>query len=94
MRHYFPALVWTALIHLFASDLLSSSHTGGLVQMLARLILGHPLADLPLELTQFTLRKLAHLTAYGILGWLWFRAMRGEQRGWALRWSPWRARMS
>jgi len=57
------------------------------LQSLAQAILGHPLSDLTYELTQLAIRKLAHLTEYGILGALWFRAARRDERGWTLRWS-------
>ena len=39
------------------------------------------------ETIHFTLRKLAHVTAYGILGYLNFRAMRGPRSGFARSWS-------
>jgi VanZ family protein len=33
------------------------------------------------------MRKAAHLTEYGILSGLTFRAFRGERRSWSLRWA-------
>jgi VanZ family protein len=35
----------------------------------------------------FTVRKLGHLTEYGVFGVLAFRAFRGERRGWSMRWA-------
>jgi VanZ family protein len=87
MTRYAAALLWTALIFVFSSDAFSAPHTGSILQSIATAILGHPLSDLTYEMTQFVIRKLAHLTAYAILAVLWFRAVRGEERGWAVRWS-------
>jgi len=87
MIRYLAAILWTVLIFVASSDAFSAPHTGSILQSIAVAILGHPLSDLTYEMTQFVIRKLAHLTAYGILGWLWFRAVRGEGRGWAVRWS-------
>ena len=87
MTRYAAAILWTACIFAASSDASSASHTGGVLQSIAITILGHPLSDLTFELTQLAVRKLAHLTEYGLLGWLWFRAMRGDERGWTLRWS-------
>jgi VanZ family protein len=39
------------------------------------------------EPAHFLLRKTAHVIAYGLLGALDFRAVRGSRIGWALRWS-------
>lgn len=87
MLRYLAALLWTTLIFVFSSDAFSAPHTGSILQAIAKAILGHPLSDLTYEMTQFVIRKLTHLTAYGILALLWFRAVRGEGRGWVMRWS-------
>jgi VanZ family protein len=87
MIRYAAALLWTALIFVFSSDTFSAPHTGSILQSIATAIFGHPLSELQYEMTQFVVRKLAHLTAYAILATLWFRALRGEARGWAMRWS-------
>jgi VanZ family protein len=87
VRYKLPALLWTAVIFLASTDAFSAPHTGSILQSIAAAILGHPLPELTYELTQFVIRKLAHLTEYAILAALWFRALRGEERGWTLRWS-------
>ncbi len=83
-RSYALAVLWTACVLLASSDAFSAQHTGGGLQWLVRSLTGHTLSDLALEVTQFIIRKLAHLTEYGILGFLWSRALRGEER-WTLR---------
>ena len=45
-----------------------------------------PLSPL-FEPVHFVIRKTIHLTAYGLLGYLDFRAVRGPRRGWMVRWS-------
>ncbi len=53
-------------------------------QLLA--ILVDPLSP-AFEPLHFVIRKTGHVVAYGLLGWLDFRAVRGPRRGWTLAWS-------
>jgi VanZ family protein len=78
-----PALLWTLLILATSNDVFSGAHTGSVIATL----FAHRLAPETLALLNHIFRKAAHLTGYGILGALWFRALRGERRGWALRWA-------
>ena len=39
------------------------------------------------EPLHFVIRKTGHVVAYGLFGWLDFRAVRGPRRGWTLAWS-------
>lgn len=39
------------------------------------------------ETIHFAVRKASHIIEYGILGWLLFRAIRGERKGWSWRWA-------
>ena len=39
------------------------------------------------DFLHFTIRKLAHLSEYGILALLWFRAWRGTSLGWGMVWA-------
>jgi len=84
---YAAAILWTLVIFAASSDAFSATNTGSVLQTIATALLGHPLSDSTYELIQYITRKLAHLTEYGILAWLWFRALRGERREWTLRWS-------
>src|SRR5206468_6531531 len=47
----------------------------------------HHLSAQTVDLLNVVFRKCAHLTGYGILGALWFRALRGERGGWSWRWA-------
>ena len=46
-----------------------------------------PAASSAFDATHFAMRKSLHVLGYGLLGYLNFRAVRGEKRGWTLRWS-------
>jgi VanZ family protein len=78
-----PAFLWTLLILATSTDVFSGAHTGSVIAT----FFAHRLAPETLALLNYLFRKAAHLTGYGILGALWFRALRGERRGWTLRWA-------
>jgi VanZ family protein len=80
--YWLPALVWTAVVLLASNDAFSAEHTGSVLQV----FLGW-MPPASFDFTHFIIRKLAHLTEYGILGFLWFRAWRGTQAGWSIAWA-------
>jgi VanZ family protein len=84
--YWLPTLVWAAVILAASSDVFSSSHTGGWIERFTSW-LGPSLAPATLDLMNRVLRKAGHVTAYGILSALSFRALRGEGPGWSLRWA-------
>jgi VanZ family protein len=75
------------MILLASSDLFSSSHTGAFLETLLTSLLGHPLLPETFDTLNFIVRKSAHLTEYGILGALLFRAIRSGRTGWEWRWA-------
>ena len=87
MRYWIPPILWTAVILLASSDLFSAAHTGSILESVIITIFGHPFSREAFDLLHFLIRKAAHLTEYGILSALLFRAVRGERRGWVLRWA-------
>lgn len=90
MRHFLtywlPPLLWSAMILAASNDVLSSAHTGGMLEHFLA-ALGRSLAQPLLELVNIVLRKIGHVTAYGILGGLSFRAVRGTRSGWNSSWA-------
>jgi VanZ family protein len=80
--YWLPALLWTAAVLLASSDPFSAAHTGSILAV----FLGW-MPPASFDLTHFLVRKLAHLTEYGILALLWFRAWRGTQLGWSAPWA-------
>lgn len=87
VRYWIPPLLWTAVILLASSDLFSATHTGSVLEIVITAILGHPLSRETFDLLHFLIRKAAHLTEYGILSALLFRAIRRERSGWMSRWA-------
>lgn len=68
LKRWLPVALWAAVILTTSNDSFSSSHTAGWLAAL----FGHALP----ELVNHTLRKLAHVIGYGILGVLAWRADR------------------
>ena len=86
LLYWLPALLWTALVFTASSDAFSEKHTGSILQYVLPRIFG-PIKPERFELIHFLTRKAAHLTEYGILALMWFRAWRGRFAGWQLRWA-------
>ncbi len=76
-RWWLPVALWMGLIFLASTNLFSFESTG---QFLRPLLLWlFPGLDEPtLQWLQFAIRKLAHMTEYGILAALVYRAIRGS----------------
>lgn len=70
-----------------SSDLFSAEHTGGILEPLLTWLLGSTRAEEWFGEVHYVVRKLAHLTEYGILAALAFRAFRCDRNGWTLRWT-------
>jgi VanZ family protein len=86
LKRFTPVFAWAALISIASTDSLSDAHTLKIAFPLFRFLL--PNASLQtLEWLQFVIRKCAHIAEYFIFGLLLFRALRGEHRGWTLRWA-------
>ena len=79
--------MWAAIILAASSELFGAGHTGSWLQQFVTWISGSPLSDTTAEVANFVLRKLGHLTAYGLFGALMFRAIRGGRAGWAAGWA-------
>jgi VanZ like protein len=81
-----PAILWTALVLTASTDAFSGVQTGRFLQAILGALLGH-LPQGVLIAAHLGIRKLAHLTEYGILAWLLYRARGYTQRVWDLRWA-------
>jgi VanZ family protein len=78
-RNWAPAVAWAALILYLSGQGGSSQNTGSWLAWL--------LGDVELETLfyiNYSLRKLAHVIGYGILGFLNFRALQWRLPGWAI----------
>jgi VanZ family protein len=87
LNYWLPPIVWAAVILLASTDGFSGSNTAVALQRIAVRFLGHPLAPATAEMLNFLIRKTAHVSDYGILSALTFRAFRGERPAWNARWA-------
>lgn len=83
IRYWLPVIAWSATILLTSSDLFSAHHSGTLFAA----IFGRFLDASQIDTLNIVVRKILHLTGYAILGALGFRAARGDQQKFALRWA-------
>lgn len=67
LKRWLPVVVWSAVILMTSNDQFSAAHTGGWLREI--------FPSLP-ESVNIAFRKLMHLTGYGILGALAYRAAR------------------
>jgi VanZ family protein len=79
-HYWLPVVVWIAVIFTLSTDAFSAEHTGSVLEYIIVHTVG-PVEMRTFEYIHFITRKLAHVTEYGILGLLLFRAWRGEHRG-------------
>jgi VanZ family protein len=87
--YWLPPLAWMAIILWLSSDAGSSQHTGSIIIPILHALF--PAAsELQLERMHGLIRKLGHLTEYGLLAALWMRAF---VAGTGLTWraAAWRA---
>jgi VanZ family protein len=91
MRYYLPAILWTAIVLSSSTDTFSSVHTfRWLVEVITRLFGQQPRVA-HVYVINVLWRKATHVVAYGLIGALWFRALRaGAIIRWTARWS-WQA---
>jgi VanZ family protein len=79
-----PPVLWLAIISTLSTDAFSSEHTGSILLPILRWLFPHA-ANATLELAHAVIRKAGHLTEYGILAVLWYRAVRRRGRAWQPR---------
>lgn len=71
---WLPPLCWMVIIFTASTDMFSGAHTGALIVPFLRWLLPHATRE-RVEFIHFCIRKCAHLTEYGILGVLLWRAV-------------------
>ena len=88
LGHWVPAILWAFLISLASTDAFSAGQTSHVI--LPALHWLFPFASVQtLERMHFFIRKSAHFCAYFVFSLLLMRGMRGNDRGWKLRWAIW-----
>ena len=87
-KYWIPAVAWAGVISLLSTDSFSSEHTSRFIIPVLHWVF--PCASVEtLDVLHAVIRKCAHLTEYFILGILLYRALRGEDWGWKLKWAVW-----
>ena len=86
LTHWLPAIAWAVLISWASTDFFSASHTSRFILPVLRLLFSHASAE-TLDRLHFLIRKSAHFTEYFVFSFLLLRAVRGEHRGWHIRWA-------
>ena len=87
-KNWLPAIAWACLISFLSTDAFSSDETSVFILPVLHLLIPRANAE-TLELMHAIIRKTAHLTEYFIFSILLMRALRGQERGWRLRWAIW-----
>jgi VanZ family protein len=90
-REWAAALLWVTLIAIESTPWLSSQNTGHALYQLLASVFG-PMDSSLVTLVNTALRETGHVTGYGVLSWLLFRAWRASFRSsgvaaWAFTWS-------
>jgi len=85
--HWAPAVLWAAVILAASSQTFSAENTDTWMHEIFTRFSGLTLSESTLDLVNFVVRKLSHLTEYGIFSALTFRALRGDREGWSSRWA-------
>src|SRR5438445_53837 len=86
LTYWLPPILWAVVILLVSTDAFPASNTRRCVERMASWF-GRQLEPSTSRVVNHLVRKLAHLTEYGILGALAFRAIRSDRSRWNLRWA-------
>jgi VanZ family protein len=87
-REWTAAILWLILIAIESTPWLSFQNTGHVLYQLVASLLG-PVNETGVILANSVLRKVGHVTGYGVLSWLLFRAWRKTlSSSRAIAWAP------
>jgi VanZ family protein len=75
LKYWLPIVIWSAVIFIGSTDLMSAEHTSRIIAPLLRWLNPEISAEAIAEV-QFCVRKAAHLTEYAILAMLLWRSLR------------------
>jgi VanZ family protein len=88
LKQWLPAILWAIVISLASTDSFSSSHTSTVFLPLLHWLFPSASPE-ALERMHFLIRKSAHFAEYFVFSIILLRSVRGEERGWRLRWAIW-----
>jgi len=88
LKQWLPSILWAIVISLASTDVFSSSHTSPVFFSLLHWLFPSASPE-ALEHMHFFIRKSAHFSEYFVFSVILLRSLRGEERGWRLRWAIW-----
>ncbi len=87
LSYWLPPAVWMGVVFAASGEAFSAQNTGSILEIILPKLFGPISPALFLEI-HFLVRKLAHVTEYGILAALFFRAWRGVMADkWMAAWA-------
>jgi VanZ family protein len=87
-KSWLPAVAWAVVISVLSTDVFSSQHTSRFIIPALHWIFPRAGAE-TLALMHAVIRKSAHVTEYFIFSIFLVRGLRGQDRGWKMRWAVW-----
>src|SRR5215831_15399859 len=88
LKDWAPAIVWAGVISSLSTDTFSAEHTSIFLIPLLRWLFPRA-SDSTIFLMHALIRKSAHFVEYFIFSLFLMHGLRGEERGWKLRWALW-----
>jgi VanZ family protein len=88
LKQWLPAILWAIVISAASTDTFSSSNTSTVIFPVLHWLFPSAGPE-ALERIHFFIRKSAHFTEYFAFSAILLRSVRGEEKGWRLRWATW-----
>jgi VanZ family protein len=79
LKYWLPVILWMSVIFTASADRASMQHSSRIIEPILRWLFPH-LADATVHHVVYFARKCAHLTEYGILALLFWRALGGAKQ--------------
>ncbi|MBZ5699214.1 MAG: VanZ family protein [Acidobacteriia bacterium] len=86
LKLWLPAIGWAGVISWASTDAFSATHTSGFILPILHWLFPHASAE-TLDWLHLCIRKAGHFAEYFVFSLFLLRALRGEHRGWQLRWA-------
>jgi VanZ family protein len=86
LKYWLPAIAVAIVISLFSTHYFSAEKTGRVILPILHLLFPTANAHM-LRLMHFGIRKLAHITEFGVFSVAIFHGIRGPRSGWQLNWA-------
>jgi len=86
IRYWLPAIFVAALISLFSTRYFSDQQTARVIVPILRRLFPYAAAH-SIHLMHIAIRKLAHVTEFGVFSITVFHGVRGERGGWRWDWA-------